>query len=94
MVQYSFVGFDRSISLIKSTASVAYRRVRLSVGFGIPKPSHVRRVINCGADRAIVGSRFVKIIEENLNDEERMLVELKNCAHGLEEATGKDQNRI
>jgi len=83
---------DQSVEFIKKAASIAHGRIRLAVGFGISKPSHVRRVIQSGADGAIVGSSFVKIIEQNLKDEERILVKLENYAHKLKEATlkGKD----
>jgi tryptophan synthase alpha subunit len=33
--------------------------VPLTVGFGISKPDHVRRMIHAGADGANVGSAFV-----------------------------------
>lgn len=82
---------EQSLNFIRRAASTARGRLPISVGFGISKPSHVRTVINCGADGAIVGSRFVKIIEENINDEERMLAELRNCAYKLKEATVKGQ---
>ncbi|MBD3387848.1 MAG: tryptophan synthase subunit alpha [Candidatus Altiarchaeales archaeon] len=36
----------------------------LAVGFGISQPEHVRRVLDMGADAAIVGSAIVKRIEK------------------------------
>jgi tryptophan synthase alpha chain len=38
-----------------------------AVGFGISKPSHVRKLVQTGADGVIVGSAFVKIIAEGNN---------------------------
>jgi len=80
---------DQSISFIKKASLIAHGRVPLAVGFGISKPSHVRKVLSSGADGAIVGSGFVKIIEENLGDKEKAFTELKNYAQKLKEATIK-----
>jgi len=57
------------------------------VGFGISEPEHVRTVILNGADGAIVGSRFVKIIEKNVENEDIMIGEIKKCARELKRAT-------
>lgn len=59
------------------------REIPLAVGFGISKPEHVRGVIKAGADGAIVGSAFEKIIDENLNNKDEMLRKLKNFAREL-----------
>jgi tryptophan synthase alpha chain len=40
------------------------KNLPLAVGFGISKPEHVRAVIEAGASGAVVGSAFVKIVEE------------------------------
>ncbi|NOZ59786.1 MAG: tryptophan synthase subunit alpha [Euryarchaeota archaeon] len=40
------------------------KELPLAVGFGISKPEHVRAVIEAGASGAVVGSAFVKIVEE------------------------------
>jgi tryptophan synthase alpha chain len=42
------------------------------VGFGISSPQHARDVMDAGADGVIIGSRIVKIIEDNLGCAERM----------------------
>jgi len=42
------------------------------VGFGISKPEHAKNVIQLGADGAICGSAFCRIIEENLADKKKM----------------------
>lgn len=44
----------------------------ICVGFGISTPEHARQVADAGADGVIIGSRIVKIIEDNLDDTNRM----------------------
>ncbi|MCX7726994.1 MAG: tryptophan synthase subunit alpha, partial [Chitinispirillaceae bacterium] len=58
---------------IKELKSVTNKPI--AVGFGISKPEHVKEVISCGADGAIVGSALVEIIEKNL-DKKKELPEL------------------
>jgi tryptophan synthase alpha chain len=53
----------------------------------VSKPEHIRILLENGADGAIVGSGFVKIVEENMHNEERMLQEIENYAMKLKEAT-------
>lgn len=67
-------------------------KIPLAVGFGISKPTHVREVIKCGADGAIVGSAFIKIIAKNLKNEKKMLEELDNFGKILKSATKKQRN--
>jgi tryptophan synthase alpha chain len=43
------------------------------VGFGISKPEHAATVAAAGADGVIIGSKIVKIIEENLGNKENMI---------------------
>lgn len=80
---------DLTIRLIKRALSATGGRTPLAVGFGISKPEHVKAVILNGADGAIVGSGFVKIIEKNRNNEQVMLKEIRDYAHKLKEATVK-----
>ncbi|MGB8227287.1 MAG: tryptophan synthase subunit alpha [Sedimentisphaerales bacterium] len=42
--------------------------VPVCVGFGISKPQHAIELAKAGADGVIIGSRIVKIIEDNLSD--------------------------
>ncbi len=42
------------------------------VGFGISKPEHAKKVVMLGADGAISGSAFCKIIEQNLSSRREM----------------------
>ncbi len=62
-------------------------RVPLAVGFGISKKEHIKEVMEFGADGAIVGSAFIKIIEENSNNKEEILHKLGEFARELKEAT-------
>jgi tryptophan synthase alpha chain len=78
---------DESITMIRRTASIIRGRVPLAVGFGLSLPSHVRQVIDNGASAAIVGSRFVQIVEQNLEDGHTMLKGLRECAHTLKSST-------
>jgi tryptophan synthase alpha chain len=81
-----------TVELIKKTLEVTRGRIPLSVGFGISKPEHARTVLQSGADAIIVGSGFVEIIQRNGNNEEEMLRALKQYAHELKGATGKNSN--
>ncbi|MHC1636125.1 MAG: tryptophan synthase subunit alpha, partial [Candidatus Methanospirareceae archaeon] len=60
--------------------------IPLAVGFGISKPEHIRQVCEI-ADGGIVGSAFIKIIEGNLADEERMLKALEDFSRSLKRET-------
>jgi tryptophan synthase alpha chain len=59
----------------------------LAVGFGISNPGHVKEVIASGAEGAIVGSAFEKIIEECLGNKKEMLRRLESFARELKSAT-------
>jgi len=80
---------ELTIRQIRNVLKVTYRRIPLAVGFGISKPEHVRMIIESGADAAIVGSGFVRIIERNCIKKELMFKALKNYAHRLKKATIK-----
>ncbi|MDZ7551657.1 tryptophan synthase subunit alpha, partial [Helicobacter pylori] len=47
------------------------------LGFGISQKEHIKNAKEMGADGVICGSALVKIIEENLNDENAMLEKIK-----------------
>ena len=59
----------------------------LAAGFGISTPSHVRQIIRAGADGAIVGSAFVKQVEENLTNMSHAARMLKRLARSMKKAT-------
>jgi tryptophan synthase alpha chain len=50
--------------------------VPVCVGFGISKPEHAAAIAGAGADGVIIGSKIVSLIEENLNNREKMLNEI------------------
>ena len=60
--------------------------VPICVGFGISKPAHAAAVASAGADGVIVGSRVVKIIEENLDNHKKMLAEISTLVADLSSA--------
>jgi len=50
--------------------------VPVCVGFGISKPEHAAAVASAGADGVIIGSKIVKLIENNLGNKEKSLSEI------------------
>lgn len=75
---------DSTIQLIKRVKPFTKGKVPLAVGFGISKPEHIRRIVAAGADATIVGSSFVKIIQENTKT---MLKDLQSGAQEFKDAT-------
>jgi len=59
------------ISRLKKITSVP-----VCVGFGISKPEHAAAVARAGANGVIIGSKIVKMIEENLDDKDKMLADM------------------
>ncbi len=74
-------------STIKRIRPYTFKAVPLAVGFGISRPEHVSSVIACGAEGAIVGSAFVKIIENNLNNPTVFINKISMLAEKLKAAT-------
>ncbi|MDT8781042.1 MAG: tryptophan synthase subunit alpha [Candidatus Bathyarchaeota archaeon] len=77
---------EATVHLIKRIQPYTTDKVPLAVGFGISKPEHVKRVVNAGADAAIVGSAFINIIQ-NSKDKKETLRNLKTKAEELKAAT-------
>ncbi|MBO3799501.1 MAG: tryptophan synthase subunit alpha [Candidatus Brockarchaeota archaeon] len=76
-----------TMQTIRKIRPYTINRVPLAVGFGISKPEHVGSVISCGADGAIVGSAFVRLIEEKYGDFNGLLEELTAYAKIMKLAT-------
>jgi tryptophan synthase alpha chain len=72
------------ISRLKSITDVP-----VCVGFGVSKPEHAAQLAKAGADGVIIGSRIVKIIEENLNDKKSIPAKVKSFLTQIKEAIGK-----
>ena len=60
--------------------------VPVCVGFGISKAEHAAAVASAGADGVIIGSKIVGLIEENLDDKERMLAEISTFLREVKNA--------
>ncbi len=61
--------------------------IPLAVGFGISEPRHVKTVIGCHAEAAIVGSAFVRKVQNNLDNPDKMVEEVSALAQDLKSAT-------
>ena len=68
------------IKKLKSLTSVP-----ICVGFGISKPEHAAAVAAAGADGVIIGSRLVKIIEDNLTNPEKAKKEIATLIKSFRE---------
>jgi len=64
-----------------------YNAAPCVLGFGISKPEQVQEAIKAGAAGAISGSAVVKIIENNLASESKMLTELTDFVKAMKAAT-------
>jgi len=56
------------------------------VGFGISSPRHAAEVAAAGADGVIIGSRIVRIIEDNLDDPAQALAEVRRFIQTVRQA--------
>jgi tryptophan synthase alpha chain len=58
-------------------------KIPLAVGFGISNPTDGKNMLKAGADGIIVGSSVMKLIMDNENDKDRLLLELGNFIKDL-----------
>ncbi|MBU1261071.1 MAG: tryptophan synthase subunit alpha [Planctomycetes bacterium] len=72
------------ISRLKSITDVP-----VCVGFGVSTPAHAVELAKAGADGVIIGSRIVRIIEENLNDKKSIPAKVKSFLTQIKEAIVK-----
>ena len=61
---------------LRAARKLGLTEVPVCVGFGISKPEHAVAVASAGADGVIIGSRIVKIIEDNLDDAGAMIAQI------------------
>ncbi|MEW6010585.1 MAG: tryptophan synthase subunit alpha [Euryarchaeota archaeon] len=89
----SVMGVTGARKKVQNSTVELIKRIRNSsdlpvmVGFGISKPSHVKDVIQAGAQGAIVGSAIIEIISKNLDKPGVMLSEIKKDISKMNEAT-------
>lgn len=69
------------VSRLKSITDVP-----VCVGFGVSTPAHAVELAKAGADGVIIGSRIVKIIEENLSDKKSIPEKVKTFLKQIKEA--------
>jgi len=69
---------------VKKFKQYSSGKVNLAVGFGISKPDHVKQIVSAGADGAIVGSAFVKIMNQDLT-QDSMIQRLEELATKLKQ---------
>jgi len=60
--------------------------VPVCVGFGISKPEHAAGIAQAGADGVIIGSKIVQLIEQNLDNREKMLAEISSFLSDVKSA--------
>ncbi len=86
-------GVDNPVPKKASTASTLietleeYNAAPPVLGFGISSPEQVKEALNAGAAGAISGSAVVKIIENNLCDNKKMLKDLTDFIDKMKAAT-------
>lgn len=84
---------EQSIQSTNSTANELiatlknYQAAPAVIGFGISQPQQVKDAISAGAAGAISGSAVVKIIENNLTDNNAMLAALSEFVSSMKAAT-------
>jgi len=66
--------------------------VPVCVGFGISKAQHAATVGRSGADGVIIGSKIVRLIEENLGNREKTLAEISNFINTVKTAIEKQSD--
>ena len=80
---------ETALRLVKEYHDFVAGSVRLAAGFGVSKPEHVVQLIDAGADGAIVGSAFIKIIEQNQRNTREAARKLERFAQALKKATAR-----
>ncbi len=65
-------GFSQVLSDILEEIK-KYTNTPVSVGFGVSKPEHIKELKNLGVQGAIIGSAFIKIIDEHKGDKPKVL---------------------
>lgn len=69
-----------SVKFLKRVKNLAANRMPIGIGFGVSKPEDVKKYVRSGADAVIVGSAFLKLVEETPKSklEEKIIEFTKN----------------
>ncbi len=73
--------------LVRRFSSCVAGRLPIAVGFGVSRPEHVGSLLSAGADGVIVGSAFVRTIEQHQQDLAEALRQVEIQASQLKAAT-------
>ena len=75
---YGVTGSREELSMVEGLVGKLKKltSVPVCVGFGISKAEHAASVASTGADGVIIGSKIVRLIEENLGNKEKTLAEI------------------
>jgi tryptophan synthase alpha chain len=76
---------DYTAQAIKNIKQITESKIPIAVGFGISNTSHIRLMLNAGADAVIIGSAIVKIIKSNAN-KKNMLERLRSYTISMKRA--------
>lgn len=66
----------------------SFTDVPVCVGFGVSKPQHAAELAKAGADGVIIGSRLVKIIEDNLDDKKSIPAKVSDFLTDVKKSLG------
>ncbi len=60
-----------------------YTSTPVSVGFGVSKPEHIKELKKLGVQGAIIGSAFIKIIDEHKDDKSKIIRSVSDFVDSL-----------
>lgn len=63
--------------------------VPVCVGFGVSKPEHAAAIAAAGADGVIIGSKIIRLIEDNLGDKGKIVSEVSGFLTEVKNAIAK-----
>ncbi len=64
-----------TIDAIQRTKKMAKRKIPVGVGFGVSRPTDVKKIIMAGADGVIVGSAFLRLVNATSNSKIETMIE-------------------
>jgi tryptophan synthase alpha chain len=76
---------EYTLDTIRNIKEATGSKIPVAVGFGISRPSHIKSMVDAGADAVIIGSAIVKNIKSRAN-KRKMLQHLRSCTLNMKEA--------